>query len=72
MDDDDNSEISPFYKNFQKNNEWNNNKSLPSYIGNNFINNNSKKEISSDALDDLFDFHIGKELEPEPEVFIDK
>ena len=72
MDDDDNSDINSFYKNFQKNSERNNNKSLPSYIENNFINNNSKKEISSDALDDLFDFHIGKELEPEPEVFIDK
>ena len=49
-----------------------NNTSYRGYLDNNYRNNESKKEISSDALDNLFDFNIGKELEPEPEVIIEK
>ena len=30
----------------------------------------SRKEISSDVLDNLFDFNIGKELAPEPDIII--
>ena len=30
----------------------------------------SRKEISSDVLDNLFDFNIGKELTPEPDIII--
>ena len=43
----------------------------PSFNKKFFSINDSKKEISSDALDNLFDFNIGKELEPEPDINID-
>ena len=33
-----------------------------------FSNIDQKKEISSDDLDNLFDFNIGKEIEPEPDI----
>ena len=43
----------------------------PSFNKKFFTQNDYKKEISSDALDNLFDFNIGKELEPEPDINID-
>ena len=49
-----------------------NNRFYPKRFDNNSRGNEIKKEISSDALDNLFDFNIGKELEPEPEVVIEK
>ena len=30
-----------------------------------------KKEVSSDALDNLFDLNIGKELDPEPDINVE-
>ena len=39
--------------------------------GKHFSNNIMKKEISSDVLDN-FDFNIGSQLEPEPEVIFEK
>ena len=59
-------------KNQRDNNNLNNNKITNLHFGNQFRNNEIKKEISSDALDNLFDFHIGKELDPEPEVILEK
>ena len=49
-----------------------NNRFYPKHFGYDSRNNEIKKEISSDALDNLFDFNIGKELEPEPEFIIEK
>ena len=49
-----------------------NNRFYPKRFDNNSRGNEIKKEISSDALDNLFDFNIGKELEPEPEFIIEK
>ena len=43
----------------------------PSFNKKFFTQNDYKKEISSEALDNLFDFNIGKELEPEPDINID-
>ena len=43
----------------------------PLYEKRRFNLNEARKEISSDALDNLFDFNIGKELEPEPDIMID-
>ena len=40
-------------------------------IGKHFSNNVMKKEISSDVLDN-FDFNIGSQLEPEPELIFEK
>ena len=42
-----------------------------SNMGKHFSNNVMKKEISSDVLDN-FDFNIGSQLEPEPEVIFEK
>ena len=47
------------------------NKETPIYDKKYFNMNDDRKEISSDALDNLFDFNIGKELEPEPDIKID-
>ena len=47
------------------------NKEKPIYNKKYFSNTDARKEISSDALDNLFDFNIGKELEPEPDINID-
>ena len=46
-------------------------KENPLYEKRRFNLNEARKEISSDALDNLFDFNIGKELEPEPDIMID-
>ena len=43
----------------------------PSFNKKFFTQNDYKKEISSEVLDNLFDFNIGKELEPEPDINID-
>ena len=56
----------------QTDNNFLKNRNLPNHFGNRLGNNEIKKEISSDALDNLFDFHIGKELDPEPEVILEK
>ena len=47
------------------------NKEKPIYDKKYFSSTDVRKEISSDALDNLFDFNIGKELEPEPDINID-
>ena len=62
----------PFYENFDKlnNNMYNN--TLNENRRNHFSNNNERKEVSSDALDSLFDMNIGNELPPEPEVVIER
>ena len=66
------SDLNPFFSDNHKKNDWNNkNKFPPGYMGNHFTNIESKKEITSEALDDLCDFNIGKELEPEPDIKID-
>ena len=63
-----------FYSEFLPKSKMNNsfiiNKN-PSFNKKFFTQNDYKKEISSDALDNLFDFNIGKELEPEPDINID-
>ena len=56
----------------QTNNSLMNNASIRRHSANRGSTNEMKKEISSDALDNLFDFNIGKNLEPEPEMEIEK
>ena len=46
------------------------NKENPLYNKAHFSLIDSRKEISSDVLDNLFDFNIGKELAPEPDIII--
>ena len=46
------------------------NKENPLYNKRHFSLIDSRKEISSDVLDNLFDFNIGKELAPEPDIII--
>ena len=68
------SENRSFYDEFIPNSKMNNsliNKETPIYDKKYFNMNDDRKEISSDALDNLFDFNIGKELEPEPDIKID-
>ena len=68
------SENRSFYEEFIPNSKMNNsliNKETPIYDKKYFNMNDDRKEISSDALDNLFDFNIGKELEPEPDITID-
>ena len=63
-----------FYGNFIPKNRLNNsyiNKETPFNDKKFFSTNDVRKEISSDALDNLFDFNIGKELEPEPDIMIE-
>ena len=63
-----------FYDEFIPNSKMNNsliNKEPPIYDKKYFNMNDDRKEISSDVLDNLFDFNIGKELEPEPDIKID-
>ena len=56
----------------QTDNSYLNNRIIPNHFGNHFRDNEIRKEISSDVLDNLFDFNIGKELDPEPEVILEK
>ena len=67
---DHNNFYSEFLPKSKMNNSFINNKN-PSFNKKFFTQNDYKKEISSDALDNLFDFNIGKELEPEPDINID-
>ena len=63
-----------FYDEFIPKSKMNNSfikKENPMYDKKYFNMNDTRKEISSDALDNLFDFNIGKELEPEPDITID-
>jgi len=63
-----------FYDEFKPQSKMNNSfikKEKPLYDKKYFNMNETRKEISSDALDNLFDFNIGKELEPEPDIKID-
>ena len=63
-----------FYDQFIPKSKLNNsyiNKETSSYDKKFFSVNDARKEISSDALDNLFDFNIGKELEPEPDIMIE-
>ena len=63
-----------FYDQFMPKSKLNNsyiNKETSSYDKKFFSINDARKEISSDALDNLFDFNIGKELEPEPDIMIE-
>ena len=71
MDDDINPSPNPFYRHHHHRNHKINNHSQNRHRGNKFPNEETK-EISSEALDGLFDFNIGKELDPEPEVNIEK
>ena len=66
--DDDNSPPNPFLR---KDEGYFNN-SVSRHRERSFMNNDSKKEISSDALDGLTNFNIGKELELDPEIEIEK
>ena len=56
----------------QTDNSYLNNRIIPNHFGNHFRDNEIRKEISSDVLDNLFDCNIGKELDPEPEVILEK
>ena len=67
---DHNNFYSEFFPKSKMNNSFIINKN-PSFNKKFFTQNDYKKEISSDALDNLFDFNIGKELEPEPDINID-
>ena len=61
------------YNEFMPKNKMNNsfiNKENPLYNKRHFSLIDSRKEISSDVLDNLFDFNIGKELAPEPDIII--
>jgi hypothetical protein len=64
----------PFYGKSHHMKKKSNNRSMDEYRENNYkkYTNNDTKEITSEALDGLFDFNIGKELEPEPEFTIEK
>ena len=67
-------DFSNFYQQFMPKSRLNNsfiNKQNEFYDKKYFTTNEPRKEISSDALDNLFDFNIGKELEPEPDIMID-
>ena len=68
---DDNNNPNPFYRHHYHRNNKINSHSQNRHRGNKFPNEETK-EISSEALDGLFDFNIGKELDPEPEVCIEK
>ena len=61
------------YNEFMPKNKMNKsfiNKENPLYNKAHFSLIDSRKEISSDVLDNLFDFNIGKELAPEPDIII--
>ena len=62
----------PLYKNNYDLHNKTNNGNLKYSRGNKKSFNDTKKEITSEELDDLFDFNIGKELAPEPEFNIEK
>ena len=67
-------DFSNFYQQFMPKSRLNNsfiNKQNEFYDKKYFTTNEPRKEISSDALDNLFDFNIGKELEPEPDINIE-
>ena len=64
LDDDVDSMPNPFLSQYNNNNR-------NSSMGKHFSNSIMKKEISSDVLDN-FDFNIGSQLEPEPEVMFEK
>ena len=69
-----NTDNNNFYSEFIPKSKINNSfiiKEKPFHNNKYFDNNDNKKEISSDILDNLFDFNIGKELEPEPDINID-
>ena len=68
MDDDIYSPPNPF----ARRNEGYINSSVSGNRESHFMNNEIKKEISSEALDGLTNFNIGKELEPEPEIVLEK
>ena len=69
MDDDIYAQPNPFWRN----NEGNINNSITGRRDNHHMNiEEMKKEISSEALDGLNNFNIGKELEPDPEIVIEK
>ena len=70
MDDDIHSTPNPFYENHHHIKNKLNNRSIQENRKNIYTDTN--KEITSEALDGLFDFNIGKELEPEPEFTIEK
>ena len=64
-----------FYNQFTAKNRMNNsfiNKPNKLYEQKYFSTNiDKKKEVSSDALDNLFDLNIGKELDPEPDINVE-
>ena len=67
-------DFSNFYQQFMPKSRLNNsfiNKQNQFYDKKYFTTNEPRKEISSDALDNLFDFNIGKELEPEPDINVE-
>ena len=73
MDDEISDKPAHYHRNHhQSNNSLMNNSFIPRYSANLRSNIEMKKEISSDVLDNLFDLNIGKNLEPEPEVEIEK
>ena len=62
----DNLRKSRFYEDDANNNYAN--KSIPEFENRNVSKSEIKKEISSDVLDNLFNFNIGKELKPDADV----
>ena len=68
LDDDTESSPNPFYSQYNMKEQYMNRNAN---MGKHFSNNIMKKEISSDVLDN-FDFNIGSQLEPEPELIFEK